>query len=442
MKENPFDRKSTNLPLMRLMIHSSSLSNELLRKDSIIHRLIKLNFLKEVEIIALPSPNDEVHQILVDKGLIYTEYYSDNLGISLKASNGTIYGVVFKPQQSIWYPITQGTTVTLLDITASKICDYLVMETNDAISVSKVAENNIVSPEQTLELARILLIAHGLFYIGPHYTTDEVGYYLYRFKKLFREYQYAWSVAVYAHGKYLSEVIFDHLDSLSRRLGFICMAYDKVAFYSLKTANNDTQDNQLYHLAYFIMLITGALDDLAHIIKEFYQLEIHYRMGISLRIDSHKKIPKFYQELQNKNPKLHAFLTRVDIQREINAFYPLRDSIKHRELLRGFSYDAPPKNMKNLFEISDEAANCLNILPCASSCVVHIHKPSIDPFLFIQWAQKTIIELVNNILPLFDWDTVYNTLPKDIQDKIVKSDESFKQGVGKFLKFKMEPLYF
>jgi hypothetical protein len=427
MKENPFDRKVANLPLMRLMIHSSSLSNELLRKDSIIHRLIKLNFLKEVEIIALPSPNDVVHQILVDNGLIYTEYYSDNLGVSLKASNGNIYGVAaLKPKQSIWYPITQGTTVTLLDITASKICDYLVIDKDDAIFMSNVAKNIIVSPEQALELIRIILVAHGLFYIVPNYTTDEVGYYLYRFKNLFREYQYAWSVAVHAHGKNLAEVIFDHLDSLSRRLEFICMAYDKVAFYSLKTANNDTQDNQLYHLAYFVILITGALDDLAHIIKEFYQLEIHYRMGITLRIAPDKKIPKFYQELQNK----------------INAFYPLRDSIQHRELLRGFLYSANFGDKKNLFEISDEAAKCLSTLPYASDCVVRMHKPSIDAFLFIQWAQNTIIELVNNIIPLIDWDIVYKTLPKDIQDKIRESDESFRQGVGKFLKFGMEPLYF
>jgi len=225
-------------------------------------------------------------------------------------------------------------------------------------------------------------------------------------------------------------------------LEFICRAYDKIAFFSLKTANHDTQNNQLYHLAYFVMLSTGVFDDLAHIIEEFYHLEIKGRVNVSLRMTQDKETTKFYQALQSKNSDLYTFLTAVDTQRDINAFYPIRDSLQHRELLRGIQYGGSFREGKNLFELSDEAAKSLGTVPDASVCIVRLHKPCLDPLPFIAWAQKVLIGLVNGVLSSIDWDSVCETLPADIQRKIHESHQSFEQGVGQFLGWPMEPSYF
>jgi hypothetical protein len=240
-----------------------------------------------------------------------------------------------------------------------------------------------------------------------------------------------------------SEKIHDYLDSLGRRLEFICRAYDKVAFFSLKTANHDVQNNQLYHLAYFVMLITGVFDDLAHIIEEFYHMRIKGRKNISLRIPPNEKPKKFYQVIQSENAALYEFLTASDIRRDINAFYPIRDSLQHRELLRGILYSKGSEIQKNVFELSRETAESLKMISDAPTYIVSWDPFCLlDPLPFIKWAQEVTITLVNHILSSIDWNSVCETLPEDIRSKIRESDQLFKQGVWKFWGWPEEPWYF
>jgi len=440
--KNPFDRDPQSVPLMRFMLHSNSLASEILTKDSPAHRLVKLNSFKEIEIMPLPIADNDTRNILNANNLVCTEYYSYESGVALKASDGSIYNVVSRLPKNIWEPIISDSKVVLADLFASRICDYLVVGATEPSLECKVARDNIITVEQALELVRILLVAHGILYIRPRFSVNEGFYYLYRFKYLFKTFQHAWTIAVYAHGKGLPEEIFDRLDSLGRRLEFICRAYDKIALFSLKSANNDTQDNQLYHLAYFVMLITGVFDDLARIIKDFYHLQINDRWDVDLRIPERKQTTKFYTALQSSNAKLSAFLAAEDIQCEINAFYPIRNCLQHRELLKGLQYQVSSEDPRNLFELSDEAAQSLARASIPPNCVVRVHKSCLAPLLFITWSQKVLIKLVNSVLSYINWDSVCNTLPIDIQDKICASDEKFKQGVGHFLKWSEEPLYF
>lgn len=442
-KENPFDRDPQSVPLMRFMLHSNSLSSEIPLTDSPAYRLVKLNCFKEIGIIPLPTADNDVRKILYANGLICTEYYSYESGVALKASDGSIYGVTSCPPKNIWEPIIPDSKVVLADVFASNMCDYLVVGVTDPSLKCKVAKDNIIAAEQALELVRILLTAHGRFYISAELPVNEGFYYLYRFKRLFKEFQHAWTVATYAHGKGLSEKIHDYLDSLGRRLEFICRAYDKVAFFSLKTATHDVQNNQLYHLAYFVMLITGVFDDLAHIIEEFYYMRIKGRKNISLRIPPDENPNKFYQVLQSENAALYEFLTAPDTQRDINAFYPIRDSLQHRELLRGIQYSKGSEMKKNVFELSRETAESLKMISDALTYIVCWGPPCLlDPLPFIKWAQEVSIKLVNRVLSYIDWDSACVTLPIDIQDKIHASIESFEQGVGQFLGWPKEPLYF
>ncbi len=79
-------------------------------------------------------------------------------------------------------------------------------------------------------------------------------------------------VSVHACG--INEKIMNQFYSLSQRLEFICRGTDKVSYFSLKYANNHTQNNALYHLGYLIMLITGAFDDLAWILDTITKQDI------------------------------------------------------------------------------------------------------------------------------------------------------------------------
>lgn len=446
-EENPFDRDPQSVPLMRFMLHSKSLSSEILAKDSPAHRLVKSNSFKEVEIMPLPIADNETRKILNSNGLVYTEYYSHESGVALKASDGSIHNVISpftnRLPENLWEPVIPDSRVVLADLFASNICDYLVVGVTDPSLKCKVARDNIVTAEQALELVRILLTAHGRFYLShKEIRINEGFYYLYRFKKLFKEFQHAWTVAVHAHGKGLSEKIKDNLESLGTRLEFICRAYDKVAFLSLKTANYDDQSNQLYHLAYFVMLITGVFDNLAHIIKEFYHMPIKGRMNISLRVPEDGKPKKFYQSLQSENAALYEFLTAPDTQMDIKAFYSLRDSLVHRELPIGVQYQKSSEMGKNVFELNSETFEELKKISDSLAFTINGNTRFLDPFPFIKWAQGISIKLVNHVLSSIDWDSVCLTLPKDIQDKIHASDERFKQRLSQFLGWPEEPYYF
>jgi len=424
------------------MLHTNSLSSELLTKDSPAHRLVKLNSFKEIEVMPLPTTDSDTREFLNTNGLVCTEYYSYDSGIALKASDGSIYNVVSHSPKNILEPIISDSTVALADLFASNICDYLVVGANEPSLKCKVARDNIITPEQALELVRVLLTAHGRFYINAEVRVSELFYYLYRFKKLYKEFQHAWTIATYAHGKGISEKIHDYLASLETRLEFICRAYDMVAFLSLKTANWDEQSNQLYHLAYFITLVTGVFDNLAHIIKEFYHMPITGRMDISLRIPPSKKPNKFYQTLQSKNAALYEFLAGSDMQRDINIFYPLRDSLVHRELPTGVQLQQSSEIGKNVFELNSETFEELKKMSDSPTFIIKGNPPFLDPLPFIKWAQQVTITLVNRVLSSINWNLVCVTLPRDIQDEIHAGNENFERGVGKFLGWPAEPLYF
>lgn len=439
---NPFERSARDVPLLKFLIHSKSLANEVLLQDKEAYRLVRLNNFKEIEVVPLPIDDSKISDFYLSNGLILTEYLRHGESINMAGSDGSIHGVAIKAPDPMRDAIAPDSPVTLTDIFASNSYDYMVVRADDPIlkKTGRISAN-IVTPEQALDITRVLMVSHEHYYVSPR--TPPVGegfYYLYRFKKLYKSYQRAWTIAVYTHGKGLSEVNHDQLDSLSRRLEFLCRAYDKIAYYSQRTVNHDIQHNQLYHLTYFVMLSTGVFDNLAHIIKEFYELKIAARTNISLRSSLGNK---FYKELKITNTSLYDFLSLASVQRQIEAFYPIRDSLQHRELFQvvQFSDASHSIHNKSMIKLNDEASKKLIEEPTASDCI-YPTRPFMDPLLFTIWAQGVLINIVNSVLSSIDWDSRCKGLPEDIQNKIRESKRKFEQGVGNLLGWEEEPWYF
>lgn len=437
---NPFDRDPRSVPLIRFVLHSTSLTDEILAGDSLANRLVKLNRLKEIKIIPLPAANIDLRKRFTENGLVFTEYSSHESRVVLKVSDGSIHNVTspFAPRlpQNLWGPIISESRVSLTDLFASDVGDYLVVSRAEPSLKCKVARDSIITAEQALEVVRIILTAHGRFYLSAEEPIEEWLYYLYRTRTIFKAFQYAWTIGAHIQGKGLSEKTYDYLLSLGTRLEFICRAYDKVAFFSLKTAKHDHQNAQLYHLAYFIMLITGVFDDLAHIINEFYHMGINPRT-VGLQIE--RRTTAFYQLLESRNDALHKFLTAQATQRDINAVYSLRDPFQHREWLKGVGLSEFSGDNKNVFELSDETAEELKKISASLAFIIKGNPCFLYPLPFIKWAQEVTIRLVNGVLSSIDWDSVCATLPKDIQDKIKASNE---QRFWQLLGCSEEPLYF
>ncbi len=189
------------------------------------------------------------------------------------------------------------------------------------------------------------------------------------------------------------------------------------------------------------MLSTGIFDNLAHIIKEFYKLEVKNVQGVTLKLPEKKNTSPFFQEMQRADCDIFNLLSSPTTQAEIKMFYPLRDALQHREIFRGILYSGPTIDSKNLIELSDEVFYRLKHYSDDIS-VMFFHDRYLNSYLFIIWAQRVLIEIVNGVLSTIKWDLIVRTLPPNVQDKIRESQFRFEQGVGTFLRFPEEPWYF
>ncbi len=141
---------------MRFVLHSASLTDEILSEESPANRLVKLNRLKEIEIIPLPTANNNLRKRFADNGLVFTEYVSYESRVVLKVSDDSIHNVTSpnlnRLPENFWGPIICNSKVTLADLFASNIGDYLVVGATEPSLKCKVARNNIITAERALEL--------------------------------------------------------------------------------------------------------------------------------------------------------------------------------------------------------------------------------------------------------------------------------------------------
>ena len=84
LEENPFARDQQSVPLMRFVLHSASLTDGIQSEDSPAHRLVKVHCLKEIEVIPLPTANNNLCKRFTDNGLVSTEYFSHESRIGVR----------------------------------------------------------------------------------------------------------------------------------------------------------------------------------------------------------------------------------------------------------------------------------------------------------------------------------------------------------------------
>ena len=182
VEKNPFDRGPQSIPIIRFVIHGASLADEILTEDSSAHRLIKVNSLKEIEVFPLPTTNKDLRKYFTDNSLVSTEYFSHESRVVLKLSNGSNYDVVSpftkRLPENLWDAIIDNSDVTLADLFASNVGDYLVVSKTEPSLKCKVARDSIITAEQALELVRVILTAHSRFDVGARIPNSEWLYYI------------------------------------------------------------------------------------------------------------------------------------------------------------------------------------------------------------------------------------------------------------------------
>jgi hypothetical protein len=308
-----------------------------------------------------------------------------------------------------------------------------------------VSSHGAVSPLVALDLVRLLLVNRGMYYLRGGSTVNEGFYYLYRVKSVFRAYQPAWSAAVFGSSA-LGADVRDQLSSLGKRLCFLCRAADRGSHAALQRANNDTEDNALYHLAYFVMLATGVFDDLAWTLTYLYRLSLS-RIQVVLKVNASRSSSPFLDALRAAAPSVAARVADPHLQNLLRVFYPIRDSLQHRQFLRGLLYVGGPWGVpKILFEFPTDAVQPIRDASTDGSGtdwgLGRAGESYVDPYAFLSRAFSAVATVHEAILETPDWLAMVGQPGDPSRDELDRDLAPYRASLARFLRLPADPLYF
>ena len=290
---------------------------------------------------------------------------------------------------------------------------------------------NIMTTDEALQFLDLFAKYKETYYISSNFTCNRGLWYLYSFKTKVSNFQLPWSSVVY--GTPIMNGL-DILQAFSNRFIDLLRAIDEIGFEYYKGVNNDTMDGMVYHLNYFITLVTGLFDNLALLSLSYYPLQVK---GVNSRQkDRMFKISlrnkDFLKALKEKNQDLHDFIKNN--KNFIELFYPFREEIIHRSGLKkaGFKYTGDDVNWEmNIIRLSEDVANKIEVFDGESEYEVitrwGIYKSNseyfLEPFHFVKAATENLIEFCNKYLELLAFNQLLEKNP-EVKQKIEESNKS------------------
>jgi hypothetical protein len=206
---------------------------------------------------------------------------------------------------------------------------------------------NICRPAEALGVLGLFLRSRERFVVsGPPRTTVTIppssvyaGLARHRFPGLWRRSQ-AWGPIWQSH----PEIARLH-QSVQTRCARALRARDAIGAQFFRRQSESTSDNMLYHFDYLTLLLSGALDATAGIVRAVLQLNVRRR-------DTGWRRGAFLKALQIADPPLHAIATSAAMERLATLLSGLRNTI-HGESLRAsphLSSSAPTQTLIHIEE--------------------------------------------------------------------------------------------
>jgi len=311
----------TKKPWVKILIHSDSFEQS--SKNA---AFLDLQNTTYAQIDVTPTLNEKSIAFFLSVGIEVPQYKISNGSIAMYYSNG------FK--NAAFYPaskegVDNHGVCSLSDKDKFMSSRYDILLANiDSEPKEDSHVSNIANLEQTKSFLRILFANNNVYLHRHNQYLDEGWHYLLRFKTVFDCYQDPWTLIVYLRDQF--PTINKAMGSLSSRLNFILRAYEKVIYYSLDMDGADSHSLVLYHLGFFVMLCTGAFDDIAWINNNLHDFRLH-RTRVSLRGKP------FQKKLKIANLSLFSLLQDQQMKESLESFYPIRDSLQHRNYLSSYT---------------------------------------------------------------------------------------------------------
>lgn len=404
----PFDRLklSHTLPCLRFVI-STDASVIMNTSDEILSKIIQCNRFEEVSILFTPTNNDAVIQRLkvlngqpASISIKGAEIYLDGLFLCNYNSTSDLY------QYNKDYGARQIDIICYIYTKDYLKFDYFV--TSSQAKEKLREKDNVITIDDVLEYIRLYFLQQESFYVTPNFSIEETGYYMYRPRKIFNEYQRLWEYALAMGGT--ASLLVEWSCSLINRLEFFCRSIDILKIESLRNANNTVNGRIRYHLFVLILCITSIFDNMAWIIHTYFSLGIDKRK-VSLHQPQSDKDPldnqryNFVKVLSSKSPEIANYLCETRVKEFIRLIYPLRDEFMHREAPESSTLLNSHSRSTSLIQLSTNAFKRFLRLdevgvPC-KQCVFQLDVCNyIKIYPFALFMEKHLAEIVNAILRL------------------------------------------
>jgi len=385
-------------PWLKILVHTDSIAD--------IHQIsafLELNLTEYIEIDVTPTKDTELIKILTQNKIDVPEYYIEDDHIAMRYHNGfknaqsysNRYDRIFSKYQS---------SVSNEDLLMSRRYDFFIIDESDPLHNEKTL-SNLATFCSVKKYLRIIFSNRGIFLHLHNQHLGEGWYYQIRANKIFKCCKEYWSISVRLKDKYPS--INRSMGSLWIRFNFLLRAYEKVAYYALDLGHDDSHNNVLYHLGFFILLCTGAFDELAWIANDLYGFKLDKRK-VGLRQ------PDFHKKLRRYKSAIADLLLEDKFMNMVNSFYPIRDSLQHRNYLSSYSLSSEGGSSQMIY--LDEASASL-LMPYVKLREMTSHENneekiqySIHPGVLIEHLMDSFTEIITRYVEALNWDDLKTQL--------------------------------
>jgi hypothetical protein len=296
--------------------------------------------------------------------------------------------------------------------------------------IQKRFEVKILSFLQALEYIDLYLRRNDstFYYVAPHHTIrgGNASYYWFLLRDLLQAFTDAWSISVFGadiiqNGRRIQKM----LQGFASKFENAFYSSDRITIEYMKRPNNSTQWEMLYNLNYFCMLVTGIFDLLAWLTVYRYSMPIHQPYQVSIHITNHKsKGARFVSAVAKNNPPLASFIAMM--QDFIHMFYPMRDSIQHRQPVGGAQFEQANEGWTvSLATLEQDAFDSVKIIdkaeqPFTKFGLLNIGIPNLmEPHRFTRRALRELIAFSNTYIELLDFPSLVAT-HQDLIDRLAQ----------------------
>jgi len=294
-------------------------------------------------------------------------------------------------------------------------CDlfhYVVVD--DTVPYGDTNDVPVICLQQAREILRLFQVVKKTYYCTENESIDEMMYYIYRHKVLFVELQNLWSACLENNG------IDDWIGALDHRLELITMCLDYCKIEAYKKQNNLTAMHLMYHISYLLLLVTGTFDNLAWLINNHYNLQLH-----KMKVDIRKS--DFQKAVNSKSSALYGIITAPTFGKRIDAIREIRDRVVHRDFIELSNYSLANRDLRgSVLNLERSVGDLLLLGGFHASGIKFIIGDTylVHTLAFIEFIESTVVDMVNR-------------LTKTLAKEIFESNDPWV--IWKMLKFSKEP---